>query len=206
MIDWLIERAMRTPYFHLTGYMERFWLVPYRAEIERRELEYDDGRVVGEITVTDGTGPVSWRRPLAWLLQRFDIAARVHHILRSDHGRDPHDHPWPYVTIVLRGGYWEHRYDASGALQSTRWHGPGSVMYRPANSWHMLELPKGQTAWTLFITGRKAQGWGFNVGGEKVPYWQYVQPAGPGSQGHNPCSQCGEHNSTTHVCAVTPAE
>lgn len=27
LIDKLIERAKRTPYFHLEGYMERYWLI-----------------------------------------------------------------------------------------------------------------------------------------------------------------------------------
>lgn len=163
MIDWLIARAKRTPYYDLTGYMERFWLVPYAEVIKR----WDTG-------TTDGTGPVSWRRPFARLAQLLGIAARVHHILRSDTGRDPHDHPWSYLTIVLRGGYYEKRYDADGELISIKWHGPGSIMWRPANSWHMLVVPEGETAWTLFITGRKAHTWGFNVAGAKVPYRDYL--------------------------------
>jgi hypothetical protein len=115
-----------------------------------------------------------WRRPIARLLQKLGIAVRVHHILRSDEGRDPHDHPWPYLTVILRGGYWERRYDDLGGHISTKWHGPGSVLYRPANSWHRLDLLEGQTTWTLFCTGRYAQSWGFNVDGRKVPYKQYL--------------------------------
>lgn len=55
--DYLIARSAKTPYFHLEGYMERFWLLPY-----------------------------------GW----YVIAARVHHILKSDDDRAFHDHPWPY--------------------------------------------------------------------------------------------------------------
>lgn len=161
-IDWLIERAKRTPYFHLDGYMARFWLVPYNTVIERSP------------GAADGTGPVTWRRPVAKLLQALGIAARVHHILRSDHGRDPHDHPWPFVTIILRGGYYEVRFDADGKAIRSRWHGPGSVLFRRATDLHKLVLPEGQTAWTLFVTGKKCQTWGFKPeGAPKVPYWQY---------------------------------
>lgn len=185
MIDWLIKRAERTPYFHLDGYMLRWWLVPYRRVIERmvrervKPITLFDGVTIFEEqwvarVVTDGTGPVAFReRPLAWLLQRLDIAVRVHDILRSDTGRNPHDHPWPYLTIILKGGYYELRYDAAGNHLSTKWHGPGSVLFRRANSWHRLVLPEGETATTLFITGKKAQTWGFNVNGVKVPYWEY---------------------------------
>ena len=37
----------------------------------------------------------------------FPLNVTLHKIVRSD---DPimHDHPWPYLTIVLKGGYWEH--------------------------------------------------------------------------------------------------
>ena len=176
LIDYIIARARRTPYFHLEGYMERYWLVPYRSVIER-VLTY---RPVGSnederLVMTDGTGPVSpFSQPFAWLLQKFDIAVRVHHILRSDHGRDPHDHPWPYLTIVLRGGYLEHQYDEAGFWKSANWRGAGSVLWRPAKSLHRLEVPEGQTAWTLFFTGRKQQTWGFKpVVGPKIPYYEY---------------------------------
>lgn len=171
MKNWLIKRAMKTPYFHLDGYMERYWLVPYRAAIQRA---MPLGITFG--ATYDGTGPVSpWRRPIAWLLQRFDIAVRVHHILRSDKGRDPHDHPWPYLTIILRGGYHETRYNDEGVPVAAKWYGPGSVIFRPAKSWHMLDLPPYDTCWTLFITGRKKQKWGFNVDGVKVPYDEYLK-------------------------------
>lgn len=170
IVDWLIRRAKRTPYYHLAGYMNRWWLVPYNVVITR-----DLGPAgVPHFLHTDGTGPVSWRRPIARLFQLCGIAIRVHEILRSDGGRHPHDHPWPYLTIVLRGGYYETRYDECGEFVFMSWYGPGSVLWRPANSWHRLDVPAGQTATTLFITGRKAaESWGFNVDGVKVPYYEY---------------------------------
>ncbi len=166
--DRIISRAKRTPYFHLPGYMDRFWVVPYREAISRATAELHN-------VTYDGTGPVAFRhRPFAWLLQRFDIAVRVHHILRSDEGRDPHDHPWPYLTAILKGGYFEHRFNSDGTERSVKWHGPGSVLFRPANSWHMLKLPPGQTAWTLFITGKYQQGWGFLTATGKESYRTYL--------------------------------
>lgn len=185
----LVARAKRTPYHDLDGYMKRWWLVPYNVVIERtlpldmathvhRNTLPHDAVVHPEsmtYTTTDGTGLVSWRkRPITRLIQTCNIAARIHEILRSDLGREPHDHPWWYLTIVFLGGYWEERYDAAGNLISTKWHGPGSVIFRRANSWHKLILPEGQTATTLFITGRKSQTWGFNVKGTKVPYHEYL--------------------------------
>jgi hypothetical protein len=172
VIDWLINRAKRTPYYDLPGYMERYWLVPYSKRIRRSLPRRRDGFV--EI-VTDGTGPVGGFRPIARLLQRFDIAVRIHHILRSDRGRDPHDHPWPFITVILRGGYFETLYDDEGFAQCTKWHGAGSILFRRAEQLHRLMLAPGETAWTLFITGRKTPGsWGFKpVGEPKIPHYEY---------------------------------
>lgn len=151
---WIIRRAMRTPYIHLPGYMERFWFV----RIGRRG------------------GGQNGAYPL--------IGARVHHILRSDEGRNFHDHPWPYLTVILRGGYWEITpdfFDGEMRGEVRRWHGPGSMLLRRARSWHRLELPAGQTAWTLFCTGPKVQPWGFLVGRRKVGWREYLGvPAGQG--------------------------
>jgi hypothetical protein len=157
--DRIIARARRTPYFHLQGYMERFWLVPY---------------VNAGSASDDGCGLVSWRRPITRLLQICGIAARVHHILRSDEGRDPHDHPWLYLTVILKGGYVERRYTPQGDLMSCKWHGPGSVLYRPAGSFHMLGMSPGETTWSLFVTGPYKQKWGFVRDGEKVPHNIYL--------------------------------
>ncbi len=152
----LIVKAMETPYYHLknndgTDYMDRYWVVPYSYEGTHS---------------AHNTGPLSWRtRPIGRLLQKLDIAARVHNIKSSDDDRAPHDHPWDYWTIVLRGGYWEivPQYDDSGLYTGdTRiWYGPGSFIRRKANSRHILELPEGEDAWTLFITFKKKQKWGF---------------------------------------------
>lgn len=175
MIDWLINRAKRTPYFHLPGYMNRWWLVPYNTVILRKVTEPfrpGHGMLVARHT-GDGTGPVTWRRPLARLIQLCGLAVRIHEILRSDSGRDPHDHPWSFLTIILKGGYYEQLFDDDGTLVSTTWHGPGSVLFRRAGTWHKLILPKGKTATTLFISGQKRCTWGFNVLGVKIPYNRY---------------------------------
>jgi hypothetical protein len=175
--DIIVNYAKRAPYFHLKGYMNRYWLVPFEAK---------GG------TYTDGCVRMTWRRPLAKVLQLCGIAVRVHEILRSDEGRDPHDHPWPFLTIILRGGYWETRYDReTGEEVGTKWHGPGSVLFRPAGAFHMLTL-RSQLSFTscgevchrydqtvtLFITGRYQQRWGFLTAPDrKVPYDEYSKGA-----------------------------
>lgn len=149
--NWLIARAKKTPYFHLNDYMLRWWLVPYRHQ--------------GDAAFAHGIGPVSfWRRPIAWVLQRFDIAIRIHEIMRSDKANEFHDHPWDYITVILKGGYVEERpVYHDGMYNGTRreWHGAGSVLFRRATDWHRLEVVPGVPCVTLFITFKYRQKWGF---------------------------------------------
>jgi len=79
--DWLIRRAQRTPYFHLEGYMERWWLFNPTPPLN------------------SGKG-----RRFEWL-----PSVRIHHILRADNDRHLHNHPWDARTIILKGCYVERR-------------------------------------------------------------------------------------------------
>lgn len=163
--NYLISKARQTPYWHLDGYMDRYWLVPYKKAGSQMDI---------------GCGKVSWlRRPLARLLQTVGVAVRVHNILRSDDDRAFHDHPWPYLTIILKGGYFEVQpvFDKSGlhtGIMRT-WRGPGSIMLRGAKSWHRLEVDPAKDCWTLFCTGKQAQQWGFLANPKaKVHYREFL--------------------------------
>lgn len=96
----------------------------------------------------------------------FPFNVTLHKIVRSD---DPimHDHPWAYMTIVLKGGYWEHTpvFDGSGKMfaEFQTWRGPGSIIKRGAGEYHWLELEEGKPATTLFFMGRQQREWGFLV-------------------------------------------
>jgi len=47
--------------------------------------------------------------------ERFPFNVFLHKFLKSDPD-DVHDHPWPFLTIILRGGYYEWRpqFDSQG--------------------------------------------------------------------------------------------
>lgn len=155
-IDKLIEHASQSPYLHLDGYMERYWLVPEDS--------------------------VTWRRrPITKMFQFFGIAIRLHHILRSDDDRHFHDHPWNFTSLILRGGYTEVSpfFDSQGCWVGTRrqYYSPGSLIRRKCTDWHYLLLPEKSTCWTLFITHQWKQTWGFLVDGKKIPHQQYIKDA-----------------------------
>lgn len=157
----LILRARRTPFWHLDGYMERWWLFGG---------SYRDKRSAGE---------------RGWKGTRLDYAigkwvcARIHHTLRSDDDRHLHDHPAWSLSIVLSGGYLEvmprdpRQHPSLDRTQFTlRWCGPGKVVFRRANARHRLIVTPGYEPWSVFVMGAKRNTWGFYTPIGKIP-WQY---------------------------------
>lgn len=105
-------------------------------------------------------GKVHFRR---WrVVQTPWFAVYVHNIARSDEERDLHDHPWPFVSIILRGGYLEKIADSTGVR--TVMHAPGSVLFRRAEGeYHKITLWDGPT-WSLVFTGPRTHPlWGYKT-------------------------------------------
>lgn len=148
LVERVIHIAQRTPYFHLqhangSPYMSRWWLMP------RWMLKHDEhGHLV----------------PRAWV----PVSFRLHHIHTADDGRDLHDHPFDYRTLLLRGWYVEQ--DIFG---KNRWFRAGSTRAARAQTFHRITSVSVGGCWTLFIMGRRINRWGFLVGGRKVYYRDY---------------------------------
>lgn len=111
---------------------------------------------------------------------RFELrgigSLRVHHWLGPDDDRAFHDHPWPFITLVLKGGYEDRNPDGTDRLRA------GSVRYRPALHRHTV-VPGKSGAWTFMVTGNRARTWGFWRDGikfVKANKWFLTQ-------GHHPC-------------------
>lgn len=100
----------------------------------------------------------------------FPFNVTLHKIVRSD---DPifHDHPWPFLTIVLKGGYYEHvpiyNEKKEKIAELAHWRGPGSIIKRSATEMHYLELDEERPATTLFFMGPQQREWGFLVEAKK---------------------------------------
>lgn len=98
----------------------------------------------------------------------------LHKFMRDDDDRALHDHPWPSLSIILKGGYieWIFTKPELGAhskqIGITRRR--GQFIFRPAHHAHRIELlremqgnwRKSCPAWTLFITGPRIREWGFH--------------------------------------------
>lgn len=110
----------------------------------------------------------------------------LHHFLKSDKGRDLHDHPFPSMSILIKGHLWEQMHDHweyeedMEKLDGGKWVEKfwlkkipkWKPVYRTAKHRHRLILNHGD-AWTLFFVGPKQRSWGFWVEGKFVPYWEY---------------------------------
>lgn len=168
--NWLIERAKRTPYQHITS-------------ADGQHVYMGRWRLFNAYPGAYGDHPQP--RHIPWL-----PSVRIHHICRADQDRDLHDHPWNARTIVLRGWYREERPLEQCSLRECRKH-DGSAMSQGGirlrferragytgrllfGQYHRISEVSEGGVWTLFITGRKRGTWGFMVNGKKVPWRTYL--------------------------------
>ena len=100
--------------------------------------------------------------------QWFPFNVFLHKFLKGDPD-DLHDHPWPYATLILKGGYWE------TTPEGRFWRGAGHFRRCKANSFHRIELEPGVTTWTLFMPGRRQRNWGFDVKGTWIDHETYLE-------------------------------
>lgn len=100
--------------------------------------------------------------------KKFPFNIFLHKFLKGDPD-DLHDHPWPYATLIVKGGYWE--YTPEGKF----WRGPGHFRVCSANSFHRIELEPNVTCWTIFMPGPQQRRWGFLKNGEWVYYEKYLE-------------------------------
>lgn len=129
---------------------------------------------------------------IRWVLwgKRYGDGRKVflHCFCRSDDDV-PHDHPWPYTSVVLWGGYWEHTFTGRVNLQTgereltRKWYGPGSIIRREAHHVHRVEIPEGKRCWTLFIPGAKVRSWFFHCNSGPVEWRTFIGRQEAGQRG-----------------------
>ena len=83
-----------------------------------------------------------------------------------------HDHPWPFLTVLLTGGYWEHTPGPNGTVLR-RWHPPFSVRMRPARWLHRVEIDAARKPVTVVLRGAPIRRWGFQTRAGWIPWPEY---------------------------------
>jgi hypothetical protein len=79
----------------------------------------------------------------------FPFNIIINHIIDDDHGKGTHNHPFPFITIIISGGYWE----TLNEVKEKKWRGPGYIGFRSADQLHRVDLQPGIKALTIFIAG-----------------------------------------------------
>lgn len=108
------------------------------------------------------------------ILAAFGCALYLHHFLGDDWSRDPHDHPRRFVSLGLKGWYFEDVFDSAGKLLGTRKYQAPWLRTFPANHIHRIRAKECGNAWTLVLVFPKARGWGFIQDGKWIPFRDYV--------------------------------
>jgi hypothetical protein len=110
--------------------------------------------------------------------KRFPFNIFLHKFLKGDPD-DVHDHPWPYATFILSGGYyeWVPVFNTLGEKinEIQYWRGPGHFRICSPNSYHRIELKEGVVAWTLFMPGPQKREWGFLVKNQWIHNDKYLE-------------------------------
>lgn len=104
----------------------------------------------------------------------------LHDIHKDDSDRAPHNHPWAFLSIVLRGRYLERVYPDPLGLPSflrTRQHGRFSIHRMGRSSAHRITFATPGLK-TLIVTGRRAASWGFFEDGVYSDWSEYERKIG----------------------------
>jgi hypothetical protein len=125
-----------------------------------------------------------------WILYVAGCTLRLHHIMRPDRDRAPHNHPFWFITFPLgeyREVFWispdepprvpdwlRKRLCDGGWTDATRWVRAFRPAFRGINFRHRIDsVPR--PVWTIVLTGPYNQMWGFFPSPEEfVPYRSYL--------------------------------
>lgn len=112
------------------------------------------------------------------------INVYLHKFMRSDDDRALHDHPWWFVSLMLKGEYEEITADGNTVAERHKLRKAGSLAFRPAEWRHRVQLLVDMEAyrphdtplpekpcWTIIVTGRRSRSWGF-----WCPNWERLSP------------------------------
>lgn len=115
----------------------------------------------------------------------------LHRMDAPDPGRDLHDHPWWFVSLIVAGGYVEERADTRDAVRYAsvaveypdafdtvrRGHRvvrrPWSLRVMHPDECHTITGLLGRRSWSLIVHGPKRRNWGFYLADGWMPWRRY---------------------------------
>ena len=93
-------------------------------------------------------------------LRNLPFYGVFHHFTGADKG-EAHDHPFPFTSLIIYGGYRERIWKLDGSYQDVERRVGDYISFKASHIHQIIDLPKGE-AWT-YITPGKHTGieWGF---------------------------------------------
>ena len=112
------------------------------------------------VKTVEGEEVLYLRRWFIWRCRWFNIF--LHYIPQPDSDRDPHDHPWDFRSLLLRGGYDEDVYMRIPPkhVNVTNYRRAPALGKREAETIHQITRVLPGT-FTLLLTGPYRRQWGF---------------------------------------------
>lgn len=98
----------------------------------------------------------------------------LHKIHLPDADRSLHDHPWNFLSVILRGGYTEEYRPSLGSIVRERTWRPGSIHMMRRGEFHRIKTLF-EPCWTLMLVGRNHVDWGFERAGTRVHAKSYFK-------------------------------
>ncbi len=102
------------------------------------------------------TGVLHFVRWQLFAIPFTSIKVYLHLIDKADEDADEHDHPWNFISLILRGGYVE----TSGHKITRRT--PGSLAYKSAQESHRVITLLGRT-YSLVVVWGERRPWGYQT-------------------------------------------
>lgn len=147
--DWLIGRAMRTPYYHLEGYQERYWL--FNAHDPVKRWSWLPSMRIHHILREDRDRHL---HDHPWRARSF--------ILKGEY--------WERRHVCYRECS-----ELTTEEQEIFWRRTGTTASIPLGTFHSIDRVSVGGVWTLFVMFGYSNAWGFDVDGVKVPWREYLK-------------------------------
>lgn len=146
----------------------------------KRWLGYHGNRQIGTYIDRWYIVPPQWKLP---------ICVRLQHIKRADKERVPHNHPYAFKSIVVKGWYDEQQVvdhypgECGNHLFRNRHvhHGRFKLFVIAKERFHRIVRVSSGGVWTLIWHPRNVtqEGWGYlGEDGQIIPHDEYVRPPG----------------------------
>lgn len=122
--------------------------------------------------IRDAEGSLYLRRWRVFSTPWFGVF--VHKIVRPDNDRELHDHPWPFVSFVLRGGYVE-QVPCRPCVDCEVDRHVRLFNAKLATSRHRITWLYRVPTWTLVLHGPRIREWGFYTRDGWVQWQEFIE-------------------------------